>query len=132
MNIWKKFALVMLALLIIVAGIRFIYVESHTFKIDENQKLFAINAARNGLGDEIRGNNYNITVHDRGLIVSTASGDKKVVQVILTGGNVTLTALVDMDTGNIVEKNRMESLGWMTEYQGQDVKRNDHLRLFNR
>ena len=122
----------MLALLIIVAGIRFIYVGSHTFKIDENQKLFAINAARNGLGDEIRGNNYNITVHDRGLILSTASGDKKVVQVILTGGNVTLTALVDMDTGNIVEKNRMESLGWMTEYQGQDVKRMDYLRLFNR
>ena len=132
MNLWKKFALVMLALLVIVAGIRFIYVETHTFKIDEDQKLFAINAVRNGFGNEIMGTNYNITVHERGWIVSTAGGDKKVVQVILTGGNVTLTALVDMETGNIVEKNRMESLGWMTEHQDQDVKRRDYLHLFNR
>lgn len=132
MNIWKKFALVMLFLLIIAAGIRFIYVETHIFKIDEDQKLFAINAASNGLRDEIRGNNYNITVEDRGWIVSTASGDKKVVHVILTGGNVTLTVLVDMDTGNVVEKTRMESLGWMTEHQDQDVKRKDYIRLFNR
>ncbi|MCZ7402726.1 MAG: hypothetical protein O8C61_10945 [Candidatus Methanoperedens sp.] len=132
MNLWKKFALVMVALLVIVAGIRFIYVETHTFKIEEGQKLFAINAARNGLGNEIMGNNYNITVHDRGWIVSTTGGDKKVVQVILTGGNVTFTALVDMDTGKVVEKTWIESLGWMTEHQDQDVKRNDHLRLFNR
>jgi len=33
----------------------------------------------------MRGNNYNITVYDRDWIVSTAGGDKKVVQVILTG-----------------------------------------------
>lgn len=84
--------------MVIDAGIRFIYVETHTFKIDEEQKLFAINAVRNGLGNEIMGNNYNITVHDRDCIASTGSGDKKVVQVILKGGNVTLTALVDIDT----------------------------------
>jgi hypothetical protein len=130
MNNWKKFALVMLALLVIVAGIRFIYVETHIFKLEEDQKLFAINAASNGLRDEIQGNNYNITVEDRGWIVSTASGDKKVAHVILTGGNVTLTALVDMETGNLVEKSSMETLGWMTEHRDQDVKR--HLRLFNR
>jgi hypothetical protein len=132
MNTWKKFALVMLALLVIVAGIRFIYVEKHIFKLGEDQKLFAINSASNWLRDEIQGNNYNITVHDWGWIVSTASGDKKVVQVIFTGGNVTLTALVDMDTGDVVEKTRMESLGWMIEHLDLDVKRGEHLRLFNR
>ena len=132
MNLWKKFALVMLALLVIVVLIRFIYVETHTFKIAGDQKLLAINAARRGLGDEMRGNNYNITVHDRGWIVSTINGDKKVVQVVLTNSNVTFTAIVDMDTGNIVEKNRMESFGWMAYHKDQDFKRRDYLRLFDR
>jgi len=45
MNIWKKFALVILSLLVIVAGIRVIYVETYIFKIDEEQKFFPINAA---------------------------------------------------------------------------------------
>jgi hypothetical protein len=47
----------LLDFIVIVAGVRFIYVEAHIFKLEEEQKLFAINAVRNGLGNEIMGNN---------------------------------------------------------------------------
>ena len=117
MNTWKKFALVMIALLVIVAGIRFAYVETHTFKLDEEQKAFAAKAALNGLSSEIKGTDYNVTASDRGWIISTSSGDRKVVTVVLTYGNITLSALVDMETGDVVRKSKVEYIGWMTEYQ---------------
>ena len=120
MNRWKILALIMIGLLIISAGIRFAYVETHEFKLNEEEKTLAINAARNGLKDEIGDKNYNVTSADRGWIISTSTGDKKVVPVVFTGGNMTLTALVDMETGNIVEKRRVEYAGWMTEYQKPD------------
>ncbi len=129
MNSWKILALVMIALLVIVVGIRFTFAEAHGFPLDEDQKVFAINAAQNGLKDEIDGNNYSVTVQDHGRIISTADGDKKVVRVVFTQGNITLTALVDMDNGNVVEKSMVEHIGWMTEYQNQ--KRWGHQRLFN-
>jgi len=117
MNTWKKFALVMIALLVIVAGIRFAYVETHTFKLDEEQKAFAAKAALDGLSSEIEGTDYNVTASDRGWIISTSSGDRKVVPVVLTYGNITLSALVDMETGDVVRKSKVEYIGWMTEYQ---------------
>lgn len=132
MNPWKVLALVMITLLVIVIGIRFTSIEAHAFQLDEKQKIFAINAAQNGLKDEMGTNNYNVTVQDHGRMIPTANGDKKVVRVVLTQGNITLTALVDMDTGDVVEKSRMESSGWMTEYQNQKPKRWGHQRLFNR
>ena len=61
MNRWKAFALIMIALLAIAIGLRFTYLEAHTFPIDEEQRSFAINAAQNGLRDEIGNNNYNIS-----------------------------------------------------------------------
>ena len=131
MNMWKAFALIMIALLIIVAGTRFIYVEAHAFQLNEEQKIFAINAAQSGLRDEIGGNKFNVTVFDHGRTVPTANGDKKIVRVVLTQGNITLTALVDMDTGDVVEKSRVEHSGWMAEYQKQNPKRWGHQRLFN-
>lgn len=132
MNMWKAFALVMIGLLAVVVGLRFTYIETHTFQLNEEQKTFAINAVKNGLKDEMGGNNYNVTVPEHGRIISTSTGDKKVVRVVLTQGNITLTALVDMDTGDVVEKSRMESGGWMAEYQNQNPKRWVHQRLFNR
>jgi hypothetical protein len=128
MNTWKKFALVMLALLIIVAGIRFAYVETHTFKLDEGQKAFAAKAALDGLSSEIEGNDPNITASDQGWIISTSSGDRKVVPVVLTYGNTTLSALVDMETGDVVRKSKVEYSGWMTEYQYPE--RWSHKRFF--
>ncbi len=130
MNSWKVMALVMIALLIIAAGIRFAYVEAHTFPLNEKQKTFAINAARDALKDEMESNNYNITVQDHGRIISTASGDKKVVPVVLTSGNITLAVLIDMDTGAVVEKSRVEYSGWMTEYKHQNPMGWAHKRLF--
>ncbi len=132
MNLWKALAIVMIALLIIAVGIRFVYIEAHTFPLNEEQKSFAMNSTLDVLKNEMEGNNYNITVQDHGRIISTANGDKKVVRVVLTQGNITLTALVDMDTGKVVEKSRMESSGWMAEYQNQKSKRWGHQRLFNR
>jgi hypothetical protein len=132
MNKLKVFALVMIGLLIIATGLRFTYLEVHEFPLNETQKIFAINTAKDGLRDEIGGNNYNTTVQDRGRTMSTANGDKKVVRVVLTRENITITALVDMDTGSVVEKTRVESSGWMTEYQDQNPKRWGHQRLFNR
>lgn len=131
MNLWKAFALVMIGLLVIAAGLRFTSMETHAFQLNEEQKTFAINAAQNGLRDEMQGNNYNVTIQDNGRIMPTANGDKKVARVVLTQENITLTALVDMDTGNVVEKSRVEHSGWMTEYQNQTPKRWGHQRLFN-
>lgn len=128
MNIWKAFALIMISLLVIVVGIRFAYMETHAFPLNENQKIFAINAARDGLRDEIGSNNYNVTIPDRGRIISTANGDKKVVLVVLTSKNITLAVLIDMDTGAVVEKSRVEYNGWMTEYKRPE--RWAHMRLF--
>ncbi|MDD5472823.1 MAG: hypothetical protein PHU34_01610 [Candidatus Methanoperedens sp.] len=130
MNKWKALALVMIALLVISVGIRFVYMEAHAFQLNDEQKSFAMNAAQDALKDEMEGNNYNITVQDYGRIISTANGDKKVVRVVFTSGNISLTALVDMDTGNVVEKNKMEYSGWMTENQYQNTQRWAHKRLF--
>ncbi len=132
MNFWKALALVMICLLAVAVGLRFIYAEGHGFPLNEQQKTFAINAARDGLKDEIQGNNYNVTVQERGRIIPTANGDKKVVHVVLSQGNVTLTALVDMDTGSVVEKSRVERSGWMTEYRDQKPGFWSHQRLFDR
>ncbi len=134
MNLWKAFALVMIGLLVISVGLRFTYIEAHAFPLNETQKLFAKNAAQSGFRDEIMGNNYNVTVQDHGRIISTSNGDKKVVRVILTQGNITLTALVDMDSGNVVEKSMMERSGWMTEYilnKNQNTKSRGYQRLFD-
>ena len=132
MNRWKTLALIMICLLAVAVGLRFTYIEAHTFQLDENQKIFATNAAKNALRDEIGVINFNVTVQERGRIISTGNGNKKVVQVVLTHENITLTALIDMDTGNIVEKSKMESSGWITEYRDEDSKRWGHQRLFNR
>jgi len=117
MNTWKKFALLMIALLIIVAGIRFAYVETHTFKLEEEQKAFAEKAAVIGLSSEMESKDHNVSVSDQGWIISTSSGDRKVVPVVLTYGNTTLSALVDMETGDVVRKSKVEYSGWMTEYK---------------
>jgi hypothetical protein len=117
MNTWKKFALVMIALLVIVAGIRFAYVETHTFKLDEEQKTFAAKAALDGLSFEIEGKDHNVTASDRGWIISISSGDRKVVPVVLNYENTTLSALVDMETGDVVRKSKVEYSGWMTQYK---------------
>jgi hypothetical protein len=132
MNRWKVFALIMIALLAIAIGVRFTYLEAHTFPIDEEQRSFAINAAWDGLRDEIGNNNYNVSVQDRGGIISTLNGDKRVVHVVLTRENITLTALIDMETGKIVEKSKMESSGWMIDYKEQNSKRWDHQGFLDR
>ena len=132
MNRWKTLALIMIGLLAVAVGLRFTYIEAHTFQLDQNQKIFAINAAKNGLRDEIGVFNFNVTIQEHGRIISTGNGTKKVVQVVFTHENITLTALVDMGTGNIVEKGKMESSGWITEYRDQDSKRWGHQRLFDR
>ncbi len=132
MNLWKTFALIMIGLLIIVAGIRFTYVETHVFRLNDEQKLFVMNAAQNGLKNETDGKNYNVSTQDRGWIISTAYGDKKVASVVFTNGNTTLAVLVDMNTGDIVKKSMVEYSGWMREYQSQNSKRWGHQRLFNR
>ena len=125
----------MISLLAVAVGFRFTYFESHSFPVNEEEKLFAINAVQNGLGDENGINNYNITVQERGRVISTVNGEKKVLHVVLTRENITLTALVDMETGSLVEKSRIESSGWMAEYimnKTNNSKGWGHQRLFNR
>ncbi len=132
MNLWKALALIMIGVLAVAVGIRFTFVEAHAAPLNDSQKSFAINAAREGLKDEIGNNDYNVTVQEHTSIISTANGDKRVIRVIFTTGNTTLTALVDMDTGNVVEKTRIETTGWMAAYQNQKPKLWVHQRLFNR
>ncbi|VVB96623.1 Uncharacterised protein [uncultured archaeon] len=127
MNPWKTLAVVMIFLLIIAVGIRYINTEEHTFSLNEEQKTFAISSAQDALKNEMGGSNYNITVQYHGRIISTANGDKKVVRVVFTSSNIIITALVDMDTGDVVEMNKMEYSGWMTGYQyGESL---EHKRL---
>ncbi|MGB8216774.1 MAG: hypothetical protein WCE94_05665 [Candidatus Methanoperedens sp.] len=130
MNAWKILALVMITLLVIAIGIKFIYNEAHTFQLTEKQKTFAINSSLDALKNEMGNNSYNITVQDHGRIISTANGDKKVVRVVFTNGSVILTALVDIDTGGVVEKSKVEDSGWMAEYQNQNTERLEHKRSF--
>lgn len=135
MNRWKIFALIMIGLLAVAVGFRFAYFEGYSFPVNEEEKLFAINAVQNGMGDENGINNYDITVQDHGRIISTIDGNRKVVRVVLARENITLTALVDMETGNVVEKSRIESIGWMAEYilnKNNNSKGWGHQRLFNR
>lgn len=135
MNLWKSLALIMICLLALSVGFRFAFIEEHIFPIDEKEKQFVLDVAKNGLKDEILGNDYNITVQDHGWIISTSNGDKKVVHVVFTRENTTLTALVDMDTGNIVEKSRIETGDWMTEYlrsTNRTSKSWGHQRFFRR
>ena len=135
MNRWKIFALIMIGLLVVAVGFRFAYFEGYSFPVNEEEKLFAINAVQNGLGDENGINNYDITVQDHGRIISTINGDRKVVRVVLIRENITLTALVDMETGKIVEKSKIESTGWLAEYiknKNNNSKGWGHQRLFNR
>ncbi len=122
MNLWKAFALVMIGILAITVGIRFTYLEVHTFPIDEKQKNSAIDAAKNAFREEMGNSNYTILMQNHGTIISTGNGDKKVARVTLMQGNITMTALVDIDTGVVVEKARIESRGWMTEYMNQNPK----------
>ena len=122
----------MIGLLAVAVGLRFTFIEAHDFALNESQKLLAIKASQNVLRNEIGNNDYNVTVQDHGSIISTANGDKKVVRVVLNQGNITLTALVDMDTGSVVEKTRTESSGWITDFQNQNPKRWGHQQLFNR
>ncbi len=133
MNRWKIFALIMMGLLAVAVGFRFTYLEGHSFPVNEEEKLFAINVVQNGLKDEIGIDKYNVTVQERGRIISTLNGDRKVLHVVLTRENITLTALVDMETGNIVEKSRIESTGWLAEYiknKNNNSKGWGHQRLF--
>ncbi len=129
MNAWKTLAIVMIALLVIAIGIKFIYNEAHTFQLNETQKTFAINSSLDALKNEMGNNSYNVTVEDHGRIISTANGDKKVVRVVFTNGSVILTALVDMDTGSVVEKSKVEHSGWMAD-QYQNTERLAHKRSF--
>ncbi len=123
MNLWKALALVMICLLAVAVGLKFIFIEAHTFQLDDKQKNFAINSARKGLENETGSDSFNVTVPDHGSIIPTPEGNKKVVRVVFTHANTTLIALVDMDTGSVVEKIRIESSGWMTGYQIQNPRR---------
>ncbi|MDO8726652.1 MAG: hypothetical protein Q7J35_11350 [Candidatus Methanoperedens sp.] len=132
MNLWKILALVMIGLLIIAIGFRLNFIEGHTFPLNETEKAFAINTAKTALKDEIEGKNYTVTVQDRGRIIPSENGDKRIVRVVFSHGNITLTALVDMGTGNVLELSRIERSGWMAENPGQMPKRGGFQHLFGR
>lgn len=130
MNLWKVFALIMILLLAFSVGLRFIGIGA--FQISEEQKILAKNAAVNGLKEEMKDSSFNITVSDHGRIIHTHDGEKKAVRVIITQENVTLTALVDIETGDVVEKSKLEYGGWMINYRNQNSGRWGHQRLFDR
>jgi hypothetical protein len=132
MNLWKILALAMMGLLVIAIGFRLNYIDGPGFQLNETEKSFAINAAKTGLIDEIEGKNYTVTILDHGRILPATSGDKRIVRVVFSKGNITLTALVDMESGKVVEKSRIERSGWMAEDQNRNAKRGGFQRLFGR
>ncbi len=128
-------ALAMIVLLLIAVGLRFYFIESHAFKIDDDQKTFAMNSAKNELKDEIGSSNYTTVIQNHGIAISTKDGKKRVVRVIFSLNNTTLAALVDMDTGAVVEKSRIEMSGWMKDYindKALNINRWGHHVLFGR
>ena len=130
MNLWKVLALVMIGLLVVAIGFRINFIEGHTFPLNETEKAFAIKAAQTGLKDETEGKNYTVTVLDHGRIVPAPDGDKRIIRVVFSDGNITLTALVDLEKGDVVEKSRIERSGWMAEDQGP--RRGGFQHLFER
>ena len=126
MNKWKAFALVMIGLLILVAGVSFYHFETLIFQLNEDEKAFAIDSAKTGLKEELEGYDYNITTAEHGRKISASTGDKKTVLVIFNRGNVTFTALVDMDTGEVVRKSNVEYSGWMAEYKNTKYRDSRH------
>jgi hypothetical protein len=132
MNLWKVLALVMMGLLVVAIGFRLNYMEEHGFQLNETEKAFAIKSAQTALNDEIDGKNYNITVQDHGRIISTVNGNKRIVRVVFSQGNITLSALVDLENGNVVEKSRVERARWRTGNESQDANRAGFQHLFGR
>lgn len=126
MNKWKAFALVMIGLLILVAGVSFYHFETLLFQLNEDEKAFAIDSAKTGLKEELEGYDYNITTAEHGRKISASTEDKKTVLVIFNRGNVTFTALVDMDTGEVVRKSNVEYTGWMAEYKNTKYRDSRH------
>lgn len=126
MNKWKAFALVMIGLLILVAGVSFYHFETLIFQLNEDEKAFAIDSAKNGLKSEIEGYDYNVTTAEHGRKISASTGEKKVVLVIFNRGNVTFTALVDMESGDVLRKSSVEYTGWMAEYQNTKNQNRRH------
>ena len=131
MNIWKILALVMIGLLVVAIGFRLNFIEGHTFPLNETEKAFAINAAETSLKDEIEGN-YTVNIQDHGRIMPAPDGDKRIVRVVFSQGNITFTALVDLENVNVVEKSRVERTGWRTENESRYAKRGGFQRLFGR
>ncbi|MBE0521878.1 MAG: hypothetical protein IBX39_06375 [Candidatus Methanoperedenaceae archaeon] len=126
MNKWKAFALVMIGILILVVGVSFYHFETLLFQLNEDEEAFAIDSAKNGLSTELEGYDYNITSAEHGRKISTPTGEKKVVMVIFNRGNVTFTALVDMESGDVLRKSSMEYIGWMAEYQNTKYQNRMH------
>ena len=132
MNLWKVLALVMIGLLVVAIGFRLNFIEGHTFQLNQTEKAFAINAAQISLKDEIEGKNYIVNIQDHGRIMPAPDGDKRIVRVVFSQINITLTALVDLENGNVVEKSRVESAGWRTDNRSRYPKRGGFQRLFDR
>lgn len=132
MNLWKVLALAMIGLLVIAIGFRLNYMDGHGLPLNETEKIFALKSAQTALKDEIEGKNYTVNIQDHVRIIPALDGDKRIVRVVFLQGNITLTALVDLENGSVVEKSRVERAGWRTENVSRYPKRGGFQSLFDR
>ncbi|MBI4362176.1 MAG: hypothetical protein HY558_03290 [Euryarchaeota archaeon] len=118
-NIWKIAALVSLLLIAAVFASRAMLLRDHRVATTEDQSRAALAAATAALQPQLPGlGPYNATVGRYVFTMDTPFGPKTAVPVFFTAGNTTLTALVDLSTGEVVQTVEVHSTGWMSDFKG--------------
>ncbi len=77
-------------------------------------------AARASLGPKLAAlGNLTAEAGKFGIVMNTSGGSRTAAPVFFKGENTTLTALVDVATGEVVETTETHTLGWMAELKDQ-------------
>lgn len=123
---WRVAALVVLFLAVaaVVVASRASFAWGHRpfppTPLTEQQQESIIAAARASLGPKLAAlGNLTTEAGKYGIVMNTSGGPKTAAPVFFKGENVTLVALVDVATGEVVETTETHSMGWMAELQGQ-------------
>ncbi len=88
--------------------------------LTEQQQESIVAAARASLGPKLAAlGNLTTEAGKYGIIMNTSGGTKTAAPVFFKGENVTLVALVDVVTGEVVETTETHSMRWMAELRDQ-------------
>ncbi|MEM2924522.1 MAG: hypothetical protein QXQ02_00470 [Halobacteria archaeon] len=115
MGKWRILATLLIAFLILFIAARVLYIESHRISLTQEQREHAENAARLAFKGKLTPEFKSFTLNS-GWYIDTANGTKKIIYVSFASDNSSLSALVDLDTYEIVRISEVYYKGWMEEY----------------